>query len=370
MQFLITFFNLFKILKNQNIIYLFYSEGKVYQNNFYDFIFELNKNFNGSIYYVSSEIQDAININGVTNFYIGNGLARLFFFNYIKCKFFFTTLTDLGNYYLKKSDRVGKYVYIFHSPISLHRSYTPKAFNNYDIFFSIGKKHTEELIKIFKNNNLKNKNIENIGYFYFDFLKKSTQSNNVEKNTILVAPSWNYDSKNFLNTDCEKLLECLLKNEYKVIFRPHPEHYKRNKNTLQKIKKIFLNSKNFIFDNNSSNLEAIKKSEILITDNSGIAIEFCMIFKRPIFYFESNLKLHNKNHFLVSDITIEDVIRNKFGKSIKISDLSKIKGLINKQKKYFNHTLIKQLNTFVDKYFYNYGKSANKAVQFLTNIEK
>ena len=102
MNFLITFVNLFKILNNNKIIYLFYSEGKVYQNNFYDFIIKLNKKSESNVYYISSEIKDKINLEGVINFYIGKGLARLFFFNYIKCKFFFITLTDLGNYYLKK----------------------------------------------------------------------------------------------------------------------------------------------------------------------------------------------------------------------------------------------------------------------------
>jgi YidC/Oxa1 family membrane protein insertase len=370
MNFLITFFNLFKILKNERIIYLFYSEGKIYQNNFYDFIVKLNKNFNGSIYYVSSGIQDVININGVINLYIGNGIARLFFFKYIKCKFFFTTLTDLGNYYLKKSDRVGKYIYIFHSPISLHRSYTPKAFNNYDIFFSIGKKHSEELMKIFANNNLKNKNIANIGYFYFDFLKNNINPIKLEKNTILVAPSWNYSSRNFLTTSCEELIKCLINNEFKVIFRPHPEHHKRNKDVLKKIKKNFLGNKNFIFDSNSSNLESIEKSEILITDNSGIAIEFGLILKRPIFYFESNLKLHNRDYILISDITIEDIIKDKFGKIIKNSDLLRIKSAIGEHSKYFNHTLVKEIEVFVDKYFYNYSKSIDNALEFMINMKE
>jgi CDP-glycerol glycerophosphotransferase (TagB/SpsB family) len=369
MEFLITLFNLFKILNNDKIIYLFYSEGEVYQNNFYNFIIKLNKISKNDIYYVSSEIKDRINIDGVVNFYIGSGFAKLFFFNYIKCRFFFITLTDIGNYHLKKSSKVGKYVYIFHSPISLNRSYTPKAFNNYDIFFSIGEKHTEELVKIFENNNLKDKNIQNIGYFYFDFLKNNIDLYKKMKNSVLVAPSWNYNSKNFLNTDCIKLIKCLLNNEFYVIFRPHPEHRKRNKGILQKIQKDFLKNKNFIFDNNSSNLESIKKSEILITDNSGIAIEFCLILKRPIFYFESNLKLHNKDYLLISDVTIEDIVKSKFGKIIRNSDLSKIREVIGEQSNHFNKTLTKELDVFVDKYYYSYSKSIDNAVKFIINIK-
>lgn len=368
MNFIISLFNLFKILNNDKIDYLFYSEGKVYQNNFYNFIVKLNEKFKNKIFYVSSEINDKINLEGVKNIYIGRGLARLFFFNYIKCKFFFITLTDMGNYHLKKSNKVSKYIYIFHSPISLNRSYTPKAFNNYDVFFSIGKKHSEELIKIFQNSNLKNKKIENIGYFYFDFLYNNVDLHKFEKNTILIAPSWNYNPKNFLNTTCIKLIKCLLNKEFKVIFRPHPEHYKKNKITLQQIKKNFEKNKKFIFDSNFSNLASIQKSEILITDYSGIAIEFCLIVKRPIFYFESNIKLHNRNYYQISETSIEDIIKYKFGKIIGKSDLVKIREVIDDQRNYFNQELKREIDHFVNNNYYNYSKSVDKAVNYIIGI--
>jgi len=365
MNFFITFLNLFKILNNNEITYLFYSEANVYQNNFYKFIIELKKKSKTNIYYVSSETKDKINFDGVINVYIGKGLARLFFFYYVKCNYLFITMTDLGNYYLKKSDKVDNYVYIFHSPISLSRSYTPKAFNNYDIFFSIGKKHSEELEKIFQINNLKNKNIQNVAYFYFDFLKNNIELNKFEKNTILIAPSWNYNSKNFLNTHCTKLIKCLLNKEFKVIFRPHPEHYKRNKVILQKIWKGFKGNKEFYFDNNSSNLNSIQRSEILITDNSGIAIEFCLILKRPIFYFESSHKLHNNNYYQISDVAIEDTIKNKFGKIIRNSDLTKIKQVIDEQINYFNTELSEKLDDFINDNYYDYSKSVDKSVDYI-----
>ncbi len=369
MNFITPVINLFKILNINKIDYLFYSEGKVYQNNFYNFIVKLNEKSKSKIYYVSSEINDKINLEGVVNIYISKGLARLFFFNYIKCKFFFITLTDIGNYYLKRSNKVDKYVYIFHSPISLSRSYTPKAFNNYDIFFSIGKKHSEELTKIFQNNNLKNKNVENIGYFYFDFLNKKLNLQKFENNTILIAPSWNYNPKNFINTSCIELISRLLNKKFKVIFRPHPQHYTKNKIILKQIRKNFKENTNFKFDNNFSNIESIQKSEILITDNSGIAIEFCLIAKRPVFYFDSSLKLHNRDYYQISDTTIEDIIKKKFGKIIRDSDLIKIREVIEEQKKYFNQELVKEIDDFVNINYFNYSKSVDKALNYIMSID-
>ena len=38
----------------------------------------------------------------------------------------------------------------------------------------------------------------------------------------------------------------------------------------------------------------MQKAKCLITDNSGIAIEYTLIFKRPVFYYKSLDKIHNK----------------------------------------------------------------------------
>ena len=102
MNFIITFINLFKILNYNKIDYLFYSEGKVYQNNFYNFIVKLNEKSKTKIYYVSSETNDKINLEGVINIYIGKGLARLFFFQLYKMQIFFYYVNRYGKLLFKK----------------------------------------------------------------------------------------------------------------------------------------------------------------------------------------------------------------------------------------------------------------------------
>ena len=52
---------------------------------------------------------------------------------------------------------------------------------------------------------------------------------------------------------------------------------------------------NFIFDDFAGNFEALKKAKCLITDNSGISIEYMLIFKRPVFIMVSLIKYITKN---------------------------------------------------------------------------
>ena len=70
----------------------------------------------------------------------------------------------------------------------------------------------------------------------FDYLNNLRLKN---KDYIMIAPSWNYDEKNFLNETCFNLIDNLIKNDQKVIFRPHMEHFKEIKKLSVKLKKFY-----------------------------------------------------------------------------------------------------------------------------------
>ena len=54
----------------------------------------------------------------------------------------------------------------------------------------------------------------------------------------------------------------------------------------------------------------MEKAKCLITDNSGIAIEYILILKKPVFYFESKYKIHNKDVSKFEDMfNIEEYIK-------------------------------------------------------------
>ena len=265
------FYNILKLIFSKKFDFIFFSEEKSYQK-YYILLIEklLTKKF--SIAYLSSDENDFINFKNVKNYYIGQGLVRMFIFLIIRSKFLFLTLPDLGHNEIKKQPNIiNYYIYFLHSVHSAHKAFKKNAFNNYDIIFCAGDYHYNELRKLEEINNSKKKILPKTGYLYFDYLNKYKE-NKKNKEFILVAPSWNYNKKNFLNETCIDLITNLLKSDQKVIFRPHPEHYKRNKVILKLIKENFMINKNFTFDEMPENIESMSKSKVLITDNSGIAI--------------------------------------------------------------------------------------------------
>ena len=69
-------------------------------------------------------------------------------------------MPDLGNGIINKSPFCKKYIYIFHSLISLNVAYKKNSFDNYDIFLSPTKIHTSEIQDKFGNS----KKIIDVGY--------------------------------------------------------------------------------------------------------------------------------------------------------------------------------------------------------------
>ena len=53
---------------------------------------------------------------------------------------------------------------------------------------------------------------------FFDFLLKNANVN-ADKENILIAPSWNYSDENFLNKDCENLINYLVKKNLKWLMQ-------------------------------------------------------------------------------------------------------------------------------------------------------
>ena len=361
--------NIFKNINrfaSKKIKIVFYSEGKIYLKYSYLLIEFLSKIYPNQILYVSSDKEDRFENPNIKNLYVGKKFLLQYFFFKIKAQYLFMTTTDLGNNILKKTKNVDKYIYYFHAPVSTTKVYTSKAFDNYDVILCNGDYQVHEIRKREDLKNLKKKQLFKSGYFYFDYLKRNLNLNN-NNSEILVAPSWNYNEKNFINENFEEIIEVLLRKNYKVRFRPHPEHIKRSTIFLNRIKKRF-KLRNFVFDLDIENIKSMEQAQCLVTDNSGIAIEFTLILKKPVLYFKSLKKIHNEEIRDYNDLfNLEDDVEKKFGYKFDHGDIEKIDLLINNAIKKFNKNNFEKIDEFLDKNFYN----VNNTIHFFEkNIHK
>ncbi len=111
----------------------------------------------------------------------------------------------------------------------------------------------------------------------------------------------------------------------------------------------------------------MEKSELLITDNSLIATEFTLIFKRLSLFINYEEKIHNlifKDYELK---TFEDTFKEKLGKSIQVNQINLL-GEICKQK-YDHSCLEKAVKKFSSEFIYDYDKSIEIASNYIISLD-
>ena len=107
--------------------------------------------------------------------------------------------------------------------------------------------------------------------------------------TVLVSPSWGASA--LLSKYGDKLLDPLEKTGWRIIIRPHPQSKKSEKEMLDKLTEKYKNSSNIEWDYNSDNIYSMKKSDIMISDFSGIIYDYTFLCDKPVMYVNADLDL-------------------------------------------------------------------------------
>ena len=177
---------------------------------------------------------------------------------------------------------------------------------------------------------------------------------------ILIAPSWG--SGGIIESGLGKnLVDQLLELGHKVILRPHPQTIKLAKDKIEKIKDRNKNNPNFTFEDSVDGDESLFLSDIIISDWSGVAIEYTFALKKPVIFCKVSRKINNPNYQDIKIEPIEISIRDKIGViwdgNSPINELIEI----SLQKKKI------ELDNIRDNYCYNIGSSDELFYEILVN---
>ena len=322
----------FEDLKQNERDVVFYSENENSMLIFKSLISELTNKHNLNICYVTSSKDESIlkkPNNKIKSFFIGDGVVRTKFFLNLKAKILIMTMPDLETFHIKKSKVYPvHYVYLFHSMVSTHLIYRRSAFEHFDSIFCVGNYQLDEIRSTEKLYDLKPKNLIRYGYSHLDnLLEKYSKrillpKNNENKLHILLAPSWSDDG--LFENISEKVIDILLREGYKVTFRPHPMTQKKSKKKIDRMTEKFSKNESFLLEQNISNFDSFLLSDIMITDWSGAALEFAFAFEKPVLFIDVPKKINNPEYEKIPQVPIEVSIREKIGKIILPTDLELI----------------------------------------------
>ena len=314
---------------------VFYAENEASMNHFRTLIFELTERMNFQICYITSVKNDQIlssKNKNILSFYIGEGAARTKFFLTLRAKILVMDMPDLDRYHIKRSKAYPvHYIYLFHSMFSIHSYLRKGALDNYDTIFCVGPHHVNELRTTEKLYGLKPKTIVNYGFGRLDTLlqekEKFVKPDSNLKDLILITPS--YGDENLLEKCGIELIDTLLKSDFRVLLRPHFRTLRDSKELIDSIKNKFEKNPSFIFEDGVIPPEYFHNSICMVSDWSGISMEYAFVFERPVIFIDVPKKILNPNADELSIEPIEISIRDKIGNVISTDNIEKIPKILN-----------------------------------------
>jgi len=291
----------------------------------------------------------------VNTFYIPTGFIRTIFFQYLEAELLILTMMDLNNYELKRSIHEVHYVYLFHSLTSTHMVDNSNSFDHYDSLLCAGPHQEREIRAREKMYSLKEKNLIPYGNNRLDSLmEKATQPIQKEETHVLLAPTWGDQS--ILNTIGSKLCKTILDQGHKLTVRPHYETGKRNPDVLQELQVNYGDHPKFNLIVSMGENESLFKSQLLITDWSGISIEYSLGLGKPVIFIDLPPRVRNPKWQDLGIDPFESWIRKEVGKVISPDDIDGISEKINEMVSQKNQ-IMTQIKNIREKWVYNLGET-------------
>ena len=352
---------------------IFYAENEASMNHFRTLIFELTERMNFQICYITSVKNDQIlssKNKNILSFYIGEGAARTKFFLTLRAKILVMDMPDLDRYHIKRSKAYPvHYIYLFHSMFSIHSYLRKGALDNYDTIFCVGSHHVNELRTTEKLYGLKPKTIINYGFGRLDTLlqekEKFAKPDSNLKDLILITPS--YGDENLLEKCGIELIDTLLKSNFRVLLRPHFRTLRDSKELIDSIKNKFEKNLSFIFEDGVIPPEYFHNSRCMISDWSGISMEYAFTCECSVIFIDVPKKILNPDANDLSLEPIEISLRNKIGHIVSPENIENIPTII----KNFENDIpnfgqrIKEIRANI---VFNVGNSAPVGAKYIQNL--
>ena len=269
-----------------------FSEGKQYWNIFNPVCRELEERGIEAVYMTASEEDPALKneYKHIKTEFIGIGNKAFAKLNFLNADIVLATTPGLDVYQWKRSREVKSYIHMFHAAgdVTLYRMF---GVDYYDALLISGDYQEKQIRDLEGLRNLPAKEIVKVGIPYMDemlarFKKNPAMNKNDGKVTVLLAPSWGPSA--ILSKYGKKIIDVLLETGYHVIVRPHPQSFTPEKDLMESLMMEYPNSEQLEWNRDADNFEVLKRSDILISDFSGVIFDFALVYDKPVIYADTS----------------------------------------------------------------------------------
>ncbi|MBQ7745851.1 MAG: CDP-glycerol glycerophosphotransferase family protein [Spirochaetia bacterium] len=351
---------------------VFQSEGGKYWQVFQPVLKALDK-YDVKYGFVTSDRNDPVFTSGLKNVVAvcpGKELMTLSYMNRIKAGVVVSTTPQLDVYMLKRSRNVGKYVHLFHAPADIGM-YEMYAFDNYDTLLCTGSYQKEAIRSIERNRHEKAKELLDTGCTYYDYmleeLKKLPQKQD-EGLTVLYAPAWGERSSviKYGTAVIDRLVEAGIR----VIFRPHPQMYVSDKETIAAVEAKIKGNSLIELDKNRTAAASMARSHAMVTDISGVIFDYAFLFEKPIFLVNAEYNLGGYDVIDIDGGRVWDLDKSReITRIIKPEEIQDLAGIVKSE--IGNADIYRdKIRKIKNEEIYNFGHAGEAAAKQLVEMLK
>lgn len=268
--------------------FVIFSDHKRYWNVFEPICEELEKRGIDTVYMTESKDDPAFEkkYEHIEARWIGEDSVAFAKLNNLNAGIVLSTTPSLDVYQWKRSKNVDYYIHIPHaaSDITLYKMF---GIDNYDAILLSGEYQVNQIRSLEKLRNIPEKDLVIVGIPYFDEAYKRVEEKKILKDknsdiTVLLAPSWGVNG--ILSKNGDKIIDKLIETGYKIIVRPHPQSYTSEKDLIDRLKDKYPENERFEWNNDNDNFDVLNKSDIMISDFSGVVFDYTLLFDKPVIY--------------------------------------------------------------------------------------
>lgn len=275
----------------EKIPYVIFSEGKRYWNVFQPVCEEFERRKVKLEYWTATPDDPALDqkYQYVSCRFIGEGNKAFAKLNMMNAGICLSTTPGLDVYQWKRSRNTDWYVHIFHS-LGEGVGYRMFGLDYYDAVLTTGKIQNEYIRKIERKRGIEKKELTVVGSTYMDVMKQRLDRTEPlqkrEKITVLVGPTWG--ESGILSRLGENFIDSLLGTDFNIIIRPHPQSRTSEAKMLERLQAKYPDSERLQWNFDRDNFDVLNRSDILISDFSGVIYDFALVFGKPIIYADTS----------------------------------------------------------------------------------
>ncbi len=318
---------------------VFYAEDGGSWPHFEPILRHLTGPMGRTVAYLTSDASDPVFARRdprIVPFAVGEGFRRAYLFQTMRAGVVVATVPQLGINVLPRSryaESLGtRYVYVFHSMASTHMIYEPDGFDHYDTVCCCGPYMADEIRAREQAAGLPAKELVEHGYGRLDAILATAARRERHPRpvndppVVLVAPSWGPTC--LFETCGSELVGELLEAGFEVIARPHPMTRKRTPEAIPALLQRHGDHPRFSLDTGIAAQTSLHRSDLMVSDWSGAALEYAFGLERPVLFVDVPRKVNNPGWADLGIEPFEAWIRESIGRVVSPDRLGEAPALV------------------------------------------